>query len=228
MTGPPGHQARPSPPIGQARSPAGQAVQARSAGPARCRWRPIKGRRLGFGDPNRPLCQAAAAVRYSGRRRRHPPSSPSHRRCQATAAAPSFLYAASSTIPLLSLLLYGELKAQPWRPAGGAKPPVPGELQSRGPSLRAGAQRIRPRRPSRWRFKGEEPPPQRSRERRIRRLVPAPAGGCPCAADWPPRRRRKGVPAVGEEEGERRRSRRCSWAATQRPQHWGWRGRHGM
>ena len=88
MTGPPGHQARPSPPIGQARSPAGQAVQARSAGPARCRWRPIKGRRLGFGDPNRPLCQAAAAVRYSGRRRRHPPSSPSHRRCQATAAAP--------------------------------------------------------------------------------------------------------------------------------------------
>ena len=80
--------------------------------------RPIKGRRLGFGDPNRPLCQAAAAVRYSGRRRRHPPSSPSHRRCQATAAAPSFLYAASPTIPLLSLLLYGELKAQPWRPAG--------------------------------------------------------------------------------------------------------------
>ena len=54
MTGPPGHQVRPSPPIGQARNPAGQAAQARSAGPARCRRRPIKGRRLGFGDPKRP------------------------------------------------------------------------------------------------------------------------------------------------------------------------------
>jgi len=195
------------------RSPAGQAAQARSAGPARCRRRPIKGRRLGFGDPNRPLCQAAVAT---------------HRRRRAAVAAPSCLDAASPTIPLLSLLLYGELKAQPWNPAGGAKPPVPGELRSRGPSLRARAQRIRPRRPSRWRFKGEEPPPQRSRERRIRHLVPAPAGRCPCAADWPPRRRRKGVPAVGEEEGERRRSRRQSWAATQRPQRWGWRGCHGM
>ena len=182
-------------------------------GPARCRWRPIKGRRLGFGDPNRPLCQAAVAT---------------HRRRRAAVAAPSCLDAASPTIPLLSLLLYGELKAQPWRPAGGAKLPVPGELRSRGPSLRARAQRIRPRRPSRWRFKGEELPPPGSRERRIRRLGPAPAGGRPCVADWPPRQRRKDVPTVGEGVEGRRRSRRRSRAATQQPRHWGWRRRHGV
>ena len=85
MTGPPGHQARPSPPIGQVRSPAGQAVQARSAGPARCRWRPIKGRRLGFGDPNRPLCQAAVAT---------------HRRRRATAVAKPLLPPPLSSMPL--------------------------------------------------------------------------------------------------------------------------------
>ena len=55
-----------------ASGPAGPAARgARAARLACCRVhqpahsqcvRPIKGRRLGFGDPNRPLCRAAAAV----------------------------------------------------------------------------------------------------------------------------------------------------------------------
>ena len=124
MTGPPGHQARPSPPIGQARSPAGQAAQAHSAVPAQYHWWPIKGRRLGFEDPNRPLCRAAA-VGCSGRRRRHPPTSLDHRRCQA--AVPPCLQVSN---PLSTSSSHGEHKTRPWRPANRAGQPVPGELRS--------------------------------------------------------------------------------------------------
>ena len=172
LTGPPGHQARPSPPIGQARSPAGQAAQARSAGPAQYRWWPIKGRRLGFEDPNRPLCRAAAAVGCSSRRRRHQPTLPGHRRCQA--AVPPCLQVSNPLSPSSS---HGEHKTRPWRPAGGAKPPVPGELRSIEPSLQAGAWRIRPRRPFRWHSE------VRSRLPRGRGRSESGTKRRPCAAD---------------------------------------------
>ena len=178
MTGPPGHQARPSPPIGQARSPAGQAAQAHSAGPAQYRWWPIKGRRLGFEDPNRPLCRAAAAVGCSGRRRRHPPTSPGHRRCQA--AVPPCLQVSNPLSPSSS---HGEHKTRPWRPANRAGPPVPGELRSirTVAASRGTADPSPPAVPVALR--GAEPPPPGSGEKRIRRQEPFPAGGRPCAAD---------------------------------------------
>ena len=124
--------APPSRPIAKACGPVAR------PGPARCRWRPIKGRRLGFGDPNRPPVPS--------RRRRgvlRPPPSPSRR----PVAVPPCLQASYPPSPSSS---HGEHKTRPWRPAGGARPPVPGELRSIEPSLQAGALRIHPRRPSRW------------------------------------------------------------------------------
>ena len=91
-------------------------------GPARCRRRPIKGRQLGFGDPNRPLCRAAAAVGCSGRRRRHPPTSPGHRRRQAAVQTPSLL-ASKPPIPLpLPPLMASTRPGHGGRPAEQGRP----------------------------------------------------------------------------------------------------------
>ena len=172
MTGPPGHQARPSPPIGQARSPAGQAAQARSAGPAQYRWWPIKGRRLGFEDPNRPLCEppppwVAPAAAVATRRRR-----------QATAVAkPPSLLASKSPIPFPLLPLMAST-----RPGHGGRPteqgsPSPASFGPLEPSLQAGAWRIRPRRPFRWHSE------VRSRLPRGRGRSESGTKRRPCAAD---------------------------------------------
>ena len=72
-----------------------------------------------------------------------PPPSPSRR----PVAVPPYLQASYPPSPSSS---HGEHKTRPWRPAGGARPPVPSELRSIEPSLRAGALRIHPPRPSRW------------------------------------------------------------------------------